>query len=111
MVFVKLFLTECVSENLGREAKISFCVKVFCRGPDPVVKGFSRFMVIFYLRIKRKLAQAVTFKGVQKEPRDSLGLIKGFPRGRGARSSQKKGEQTSFSSAASALYVCMYVGF
>lgn len=57
------------------------------------VKALSIFMVMFYSVIKSRLAQAVIFQGVQKEPKGSLGLIQGLPRGWDARSSQKKVKQ------------------
>lgn len=62
---------------------------------ERMVKVFSIFMVMFYSRIKPRLAQAVVFSSVQKEPRGSLAVIQGLPGGWDASSSQKRVKQAS----------------
>ena len=81
MVSVKPFLIACVSENLGH-TKMQFCKNRFYRAQD-MDKVVSIFMVIFDSRIKPRLAQAVIFflRVLKNEPKDSLGLIQGLPRG------------------------------
>lgn len=74
-----------------------------------LVRALSIFIVTFYSVIRSRQARAVIFQGVQKEPKDPLGLIQGLSGGWDARSSQKKVKQATPRPYSYFLSVCIFL--